>query len=206
MLRVLAAAPAAIWLGGCAPLVIGGAAVGAAMVGVDRRTAGTQLEDQEIEHKINREIDGKIPQDFAHVNATSYNRKVLLTGEVTTEQYKAEAERLAKSIENVRLVFNELVIAAPSGMSARTTDTAITTKVITALTTAKDVPSGTLKVVTEREVVYLMGRVTEAEGNRAAKVAVEVSGIKRVVKLFDYLTNAELTSLQNAQAPTAQKQ
>jgi osmotically-inducible protein OsmY len=188
-------------LTGCAPLIAGTAIVGSTMVATDRRTAGTQVEDEGIERKAGRDIEGKIPSDFTHVNVTSYNRKVLLTGEVTTEAYRAEAERLARETRNVQSVVNEIVVDSPSGFGARTADTAITTKVRAALTTEKGVPSPAIKAVTERSAVYLMGLVTEAEGALAAKVVSQVGGVKRVVKLFDYLTPAELSALESRGEP-----
>jgi osmotically-inducible protein OsmY len=131
------------------------------------------------------------PSDRAHINVTSYNQRVLLTGEVTSEQGKAEAQAIAEKSKDVRAVVNELHIGSPSTLSNRNFDTSLTAKVRTALLQAPDVPSGAIKVVSERAVVYLMGLVTPGEGEAAARVASRVSGVQRVVKNFDYLSEKE---------------
>ena len=195
-----AALAAASLLGGCAPLLLGGAAVGSAMVVTDRRTSGTQLEDQEIELKAvnrGREIVG----DPGHINATSYNRLVLLTGEVPSEADKASVEQSVTRIENVRRVVNELAVMGASSLGARSNDTLLTAKVTTSLIDAKDLMASTIKVVTERGTVYLMGIVTEREATRAADLARSVSGVQKVVRVFQVVSEAELANLQPAKAP-----
>ena len=180
-------------LGGCAAVVVGGAAV-TAMVATDRRTTGTQLEDQTIESKIatrTREIVG----DRGHVNAVSYSRTVLLTGEVPGEADRSAIEQAVARIENVRSTVNELAVMAPTSMSSRSSDSVLTSKVKASYVDAKDLQVNSIKVVTERAVVYLMGRVTEREATRAADLARGVSGVQKVVRVFEILTEAELAAL-----------
>ncbi|MCU0764848.1 MAG: BON domain-containing protein [Burkholderiaceae bacterium] len=194
---------AVLFTAGCAPLLIGGAAAGGAMVAADRRSAGTQLEDQAIELRVSKALSNAFPGDRAHINATSYNLRVLLTGEVRNEQDKAEAQSIAQKSENVRAVVNELYIGSPSTLANRNFDTALTAKVLAALLQAPDVPSGAIKVVSERAVVYLMGRVTPGEGDAAARSASRVAGVQRVVKVFDYLTDKEAAALAGKPAEPA---
>jgi osmotically-inducible protein OsmY len=184
---------AAAALSGCAAIVVGGA-VGTAMVVTDRRTAGTQLEDQNIELKALTRIRESVG-DRGHINTTSYNRLVLLTGEVQSEADRSAVEQAIGRIENVRSVVNELAVMGASSMTARSNDTILTSKVKASFIDAKDLQAGALKVVTERGVVYLMGRVTEREANRATDLARGVSGVQKVVKVFEMLTEAELASL-----------
>jgi osmotically-inducible protein OsmY len=193
---------AALSSAGCAPLLVGGAVAGGAMVATDRRSAGIQLEDQEIELRVRDALGKKFPADRANISVTSYNQRVLLTGEVTEAQMKADAEAIAMKSHNVRAVVNELHVGGLSTMSNRNFDTALTSKVLAALLKAEDVPSGAIKVVSERAVVYLMGRVTPGEGDATARVASRVSGVQRVVKLFDYLTEKEAAA-EAAKPPAA---
>jgi osmotically-inducible protein OsmY len=184
---------AAATLGGCAAVVVGGAAV-TAMVATDRRTTGTQIEDQTIESKVatrTREIVG----DRGHVNAVSYSRTVLLTGEVPGEADRSAIEQAVARIENVRSTVNELAVMAPTSMSSRSSDSVLTSKVKASYVDAKDLQVNSIKVVTERAVVYLMGRVTEREATRAADLARGVSGVQNVVRVFEILTEAELAAL-----------
>ena len=194
-LRVAAAAAlAALALGGCAAVVVGGAAVGTAMVVTDRRTAGVQLEDQNIELKSLTRIRETVGER-GHVNATSYNRMVLLTGEVPSEADRSTVEQSIGKIENVRSMVNELAVMGPSSMTARSNDTILTSKVKASFIDAKDLQANAVKVVTERGVVYLMGRVTEREANRATELARGVPGVQKVVKVLEILTEAELAVL-----------
>ena len=194
-LRVAAAAAlAALALGGCAAVVVGGAAVGTAMVVTDRRTAGVQLEDQNIELKSLTRIRETVGER-GHVNATSYNRMVLLTGEVPSEADRSTLEQSIGKIENVRSMVNELAVMGPSSMTARSNDTILTSKVKASFIDAKDLQANAVKVVTERGVVYLMGRVTEREANRATDLARGVPGVQKVVKVLEILTEAELATL-----------
>ena len=197
---VLAAALAATTLlGACAPLLIGGAVLGGSIFAVDRRTSGAQVEDQAIELKAGGRI-GEVIGDRGHVNTTSYNRMVLVTGEVPTEADKAAVEQALARIDNVRSIVNELTVAAPSSLGNRSNDTLITSKVKASLVDAKDVQVNAYKVVTERGVVYLMGRVTEREAGRATDIARGVGGVQKVVRVFEVVTEAELANLQPAPA------
>ena len=181
---------AASTLNGCA-LLVGGAMVGGTMMMTDRRTSGAQVEDQGIELKSAgrvREVLGSA----GHVNVTSYNRQVLLTGEVPTEGDKAAIEAAVGRTENLRTIVNELAVTSPSSIGGRSNDTLITSKVKASLVDAKDIISSAFKVVTERSVVYLMGRVTEREANRASDVARGVPGVEKVVRVLDVVSEAEL--------------
>ncbi|MFJ2989169.1 BON domain-containing protein [Collimonas sp. NPDC087041] len=192
----------ALGLQGCVALALGGAAVAGSFAVTDRRTLGAQTEDKGIIVKAESRVPGVVGQD-GHVNITSFNRKVLLTGEVRDDAAKAAAEREVQGIENVHSVDNELAIGAPSTFSSRSNDTFITSKVIASLVDAKDVFSNSIKVVTERGNVYLMGRVTEREGNRAAEIAAGVGGVQKVVKVFEYITEDELTQMSSAPRESA---
>lgn len=187
-------AAAATALPGCAPLLVGGAMVGGAMVAVDRRTAGAQFEDQAIELKASNRIRALRPN--AHVNVTSYNRMVLLTGEVMAEADRALVQAEAEKVENVRSVVNEVAVMGPSSLTARGNDGVLSTKVKATLVDAADMKATAVKVVTERGTVYLMGRVTEREAARAAQLASHVSGVQKVVRVFEILTDEELARLQ----------
>ena len=182
-------------LSACAPLVLGGAMVGGALSYSDRRTSGAQLEDEAIELKAGSRLRDAIA-DRAHINVTSYNRSALITGEVPTAADRAAAEQAVTSIENVRGIVNELVLAGNSSITARSSDTILTSKVKAGFLDAKDLQSNAFKVVTERGVVYLMGRVTEREASRAAELARGVGGVSRVVKVFEVISEAELAQLQ----------
>jgi len=177
-------------LQGCVPLVIGGAAMGAAAT-MDRRTLGAQTEDKAITVKAEVQVP-KLVGSAGHVNIASYNRKVLLTGEVRDEAMKAAVEREVRGIEGVANVINELVVAGPSSYTSRSSDALITGNVKGSLVEMKTISATSFKVVTERGVVYLMGRVTQREGDLGAKIAQSVSGVQGVVKIFDYLTEEEL--------------
>jgi osmotically-inducible protein OsmY len=190
---VLALAALAV-LPACAPLVVGGVAVGGTMMATDRRTAGNQVEDQAIELNAPAKITAAIG-DKANVNVTSYNRVVLLTGEVPTDAARSAAEQAVVRMEGVRSVVNELAVMGNSSFTARSNDSFITGVVKAALLDAKDMQSNAIKVVTERGVVYLMGRVTEREATRAADIARGQSGVQKVVRVFEIVTEAELANL-----------
>ena len=172
-------------LQGCFPLVAGGIAAGALAID-DRRTLATQAEDKTIFAKAETRISERLG-NRANVNITSFNRRVLLTGEVADEQTRVEAERIVGGVENVAIVVNELQIAGISSLTARTNDAIITSKVKGNFVDDRDIQANAFKVVTEAGVVYLMGLVTRAEGDRAAAVAARTSGVKQVVKVFDYV-------------------
>lgn len=199
----LAAALAAALLAGCAPLLLGGAVVGTGLVISDRRTTGTQLEDQSIELKAASRI--RDAATLGRVNATSYNRVVLLTGEVPGEAEKAAAERAARAVENVQGVVNELVVAPNLTIAQRSNDTVLGTKVKASFVDAKDVQANAFKVVADRGVVYLMGRVTEREAARAAEIARSVAGVQKVVRVVELISEDELQRLARGAPPVAQQ-
>lgn len=172
-------------LSGCVALAVGGAAA-TALASNDRRTIGMQTEDKSINVKAEIKMQ-QLTGENGHVNVTSYNRKVLLTGEVRDEAMKQAAEREVRAIDNVVSVINELEIAGPSSYTSRSNDALITTKVKASLVDKKTVSATAFKVTTERGVVYLMGLVTPREGNVAADVAKGVAGVNRVVKIFEYI-------------------
>jgi osmotically-inducible protein OsmY len=188
-------------LGGCVAAV-GGAMVGGTMMAVDRRTTGTQLDDQTIDIRALNVISA-VMGDRAHVNASSYNRVVLLTGEVPTEADRAKVETAVSKVENVRAVVNELAVMPNSGFAQQSNDTVITGKVKAAFVDAKELQVASIKVITERGIVYLMGRVTEAEANVAGNVARSVGGVQKVVKVFEIITPAELAELRVPPSPAA---
>ena len=194
---ILCAALAAS-LSGCVEMMVGSAVIGAVAT-ADRRTLGAQTEDKAIAVKGEVKV-AKDVGDAGHVNVTSYNRKVLLTGEVRDEAMKQEVERDVKSIDNVISVINELAIAGPSSYTSRSSDALITAKVKASLVDKKTVSAVSFKVVTERGNVYLMGIVTPREGDIAAQVAQGVSGVQRVVKIFEYISEEDLKAMQPQQA------
>jgi osmotically-inducible protein OsmY len=185
-------------LQGCVA-VVAGAAVGGAVATADRRTLGAQTEDKAIAVKAESNL-GEITGDLGHVNVNSYNRKVLLTGEVRDEAMKRAVENHVRSVSNVESVINELEIAGPASYTSRSNDALITSKVKISLADKKTVSATSFKVVTERGNVYLMGLVTQREGNIAADVAKGVSGVMRVVKIFEYISEEDLRSMQPQQA------
>ncbi|MBQ0959065.1 BON domain-containing protein [Ideonella sp. 4Y11] len=181
-------------LAGCAPLLLGGAAVGGALMYKDRRTTGTQLEDEGIELKAAARLRERLG-DKAHLNVTSYNRIALVTGEVASDADRAAIDEVVTKVENVRSVVNESAVMGITSMTARSNDLIITSRVKAALIDANDLPVTAVKVVTERGVVYLLGRVTEREATRATDVARGVSGVAKVVKVFESITEDELKAL-----------
>ena len=187
-------------LSACAPLLVGGAVMGGTLMYADRRTSGTQIEDQAIEIKAASRIRETLG-DRIHINVTSYNRQVLLTGEALTDADKATAEQVAQRVENVRNVVNELGVMGASSLTSRSSDTILSGKVKASLVDAKDLLSNAFKVVTERGTVYLLGRVTEREANRASDVARSVSGVQRVVRVFELISEAELAELLPKPSP-----
>lgn len=193
-LTVLAAA-----LSGCAPLLLGGAMLGSGLVITDRRTTGIQVEDRSIEFKAAARV--RELATLGRVEVTSYNRIVLLTGEVPTAADSVAAGRAVAAVENVRSVVNELALGDKPSIGARSNDAVLGGKVKATLVDAKDVQANAFKVVTDRGVVYLMGRVTEREAQRGSDIARSVSGVQRVVRVFEILTEAELAALSPTSAP-----
>lgn len=173
-------------LQGCVAVAAGGAAAGASAA-VDRRTTGTLVEDQAIELKAIKLLnaDQEINKQ-AHLNVTSYNMVVLLTGEAPSEQLRERAGTIVRGVDKVATVHNEISIAAPSSIMTRSSDTVITSKVKTKLLADKNIEGVNIKVVTENGVVYLMGLATRAEADRATEVARQTGGVQKVVKVFQY--------------------
>ncbi len=186
----LAAAALAAGLSACAPLIVGGAVVGS-MMAVDRRTTGTQIEDEGIELRASNRIRETLG-DRAHVNVTSYNRQALLTGEVASAQDREAVERIVTGVDNVRSVVNDLGVLPATSLGQRSNDTMITGKVRASFVDAADISANSFKVVTERNAVYLLGRVTQREATRATEIARGVSGVSKVVRVFEIVTEEEL--------------
>lgn len=190
---VLAVVSMAGALSACAPLVLGGALVGG-MMAADRRTSGSQVEDEGIELRASSRIRDNLGERV-HVNVTSYNRQVLLTGEVPSAQDKQLVEQVVARVENVRSVVNELDVLGNSSLSQRAADTLVTGKVKASLLDAKDLFANSFKVVTERGTVYLMGRVTPREATRVTEIARGTSGVSKVVRVLEIITEDELKNL-----------
>lgn len=187
-------------LNACAPLIFGGAAVMGGMVAVDRRTSGTVVEDEGIEIKAASRIRDSL-LERAHVNVTSYNRQVLITGEVPSAQDKQLVEKIVAGVDNVRNIVNELDVLGNSTLTQRSSDTLVTGRVKAALIDAQDLYSSAFKITTERGAVYMMGRVTQREAKRATEVVSAVSGVQKVVRVLEYITEDELARMQPAPAP-----
>ncbi|KQT13045.1 BON domain-containing protein [Ramlibacter sp. Leaf400] len=195
----ISAAVLSATLSACAPLVLGGAAVGT-MVAVDRRTSGAQLEDEGIELRAASRLREGVA---GHVNVSSYNRQVLLTGEVQREQDKQAAEQLVSRVENVKGIVNELAVMGTSSFAQRSADTLTTGKVKASLVDDKELSVSAFRVVTERGTTYLMGRVTQREAERATQIARTVPGVQRVVRVFEVITDEELRQIAPQQARPA---
>lgn len=190
-------------LSACAPLVVGGAVVGG-LSATDRRTTGSQVEDEGIELKVASALRQSIGNRI-HANVTSYNRQVLLSGEVASQAEKERAEKLAVSQDNVNSVVNDLAVIPPSSLTQRAKDTVITGQVKAAFLDAKDLQSNAIKVVTERGQVYLMGRVTAREAKRATDIARGIGGVTKVVRIFEEISEQELQRLSGVSATPAKK-
>ena len=196
---VLAAAALATGLSACAPLIVGGAVVGGVMA-VDRRTTGTQIEDEGIELRAANRIRETLG-DRVHVNVTSYNRQALLTGEVPNAQDRQTVEQIVSQVENTRSVVNDLAVMPNTTLGQRSNDTFITGKVRASLVDAQDISANSFKVVTERNLVYLMGRVSQREANRATEIARGVSDVRKVVRVFEIVSEEELRRIAPQPAP-----
>ena len=199
---VLAATLLAAGLTACAPVVLGGGAVMGTLMATDRRTTGTQVEDEAIENKVAGRLKDTM-NGRGHFNVTSYNRQVLLTGEVPTVEESQKAEREARAVENVKTVVNELGVMENSGFSQRSRDTLITGKVKASFVDAKDISLNAFKIVTERNTVFLMGRVTPREVARATEIARGVGGVEKVVRVFEIISEDELARYQAKPAPVS---
>ena len=197
---LLAGAAIAAGLSACAPLMMGGAFMGGVSAS-DRRTLGAQIEDEAIESKAAKRIEENVGERV-HVNITSYNRQLLLTGEVPNEQDKALVEQVVSRVENVRAVFNELAVMGPSTLTQRSSDTLMTGRIKAGLIDSKDLTSNAFKIISERGTVFLMGRVTLRESDRATDIARTTNGVQKVVRLFEIIGEEELLQLQQpAQRP-----
>ncbi len=179
----------------CAPLVVGSAAITTMMVVSDRRTTGSQLEDGNIKLKTEKRVLQELNNHTTRIVATSYNRRLLLTGDVENKRSKQLATKIAYSVENVIAVNNQMKIRPITPLITRSNETWITSKVKSALLNAKKVPSGTITVTTDHDTVFLMGLVTLIEGERAASVAANVNGVNYVVKCFEYISQEEVDRL-----------
>ena len=200
LIALLAAATLVTGLSACAPLIVGGAMVGGVMMALDRRTSGTQVEDQSIELKAANRIKDTLGER-GHVSVTSFNRMVLLTGEVPSEQDKQAVELAVSRIENVKSIVNEVAVMGNSSFGSRSNDVILSGKVKATFVDARDIQANAYKVVVERGVVYLMGIVTEREANRASDLARSVSGVQKVVRVFEIVSEEELARMQPKQQP-----
>jgi osmotically-inducible protein OsmY len=182
------------FLSGCLPLVVGGAVMGGTLVATDRRTSGAQLEDEGIElRSLNRLRE--VFLERVHINATSYNRQVLLTGEVPTEADKVRAQEIVSRVENVRSIVNELAVLGNTSLTSRSSDSLVTGRVKAGFVDAKDLYANAFKVVTERGNTYLLGRVTQREASRATEIARTTAGVQRVVRVLEIISEEELQRL-----------
>ncbi len=192
---VLVAVTLSVGLSACAPLIVGGA-VGRRLLAVDRRTSGAQLDDQGIELRANNRLKDELGDARARVAVTSYNRRVLLTGEAASEAVKTQITQIVSGVSNVREVINELGVTSSPTLKERASDTLITGRLKASLVDAKDLAASAFKVVTERGTVYLMGRVTQREADRATDLARNTPGVSRVVRTFEIITDQELANMQ----------
>jgi osmotically-inducible protein OsmY len=190
---VLVAASLAGALSACAPIVVGGAVMGS-LVATDRRTSGAQLEDEGIELRAASRIRDNLGER-GHINVNSYNRRVLLTGEVPSAQDKQLVEQIVTRVDNVQLVVNELAVLGNTSLTQRSADTLVTGRIKAAMVDSRDLFANAYKVVTERGTTYLMGRVTQREADRATEIARSTPGVQKVVRVFEIITEDELRSL-----------
>ncbi len=193
-LLAIAVATAAL-LGGCAaPVVMGGAMLGTVLVASDRRTSGIQLEDEGIELRANARVR-ELLDDKGNVSFTSYNRVVLITGEVPSEADKTRVAEAVLRVENVRSISNDLQVMGNATLTQRSSDALVTGRVKAAFVDARDLFASAFKVTTERGTTYLMGRVTQREASRATEIARNISGVQRVVRLFEIISEEELARM-----------
>lgn len=202
-LRLVLAASVAAGLSACAPVVIGGAVMGS-LVAMDRRTPGAQLEDEGIELRATSRVRDNLG-DRGHVNITSYNRQVLLTGEVPNAQDKQLVEQIVSRVENVRSVVNELGVMGTSTLTQRSSDALVTGRVKASMVDARDLYANAFKVVTERGTTYLMGRVTQREADRGTDIARSTGGVQKVVRIFEIISEDELQRMLPQPAPAEPK-
>jgi osmotically-inducible protein OsmY len=195
---VVAATLLSLQLAACVPVIVGAVGAGA-YAATDRRSLGAQADDKVIAPRVESRISSAL-SDRSHVNVNSFNRKVLLTGEVPDQASKDKAEAIAKSVDNVASVVSDLEVGGMTRATARNNDAYLTAKVKAELVSRKDIFANAYNVTTEKSIVYLMGKVTREEGDRAATIASGVSGVQKVVKVFEYISDTELTQLQKSGA------
>lgn len=202
---LLAAALLPLLLQGCLPVVAAGAS-GGALAAFDRRSLGTQTDDESIEWKATARI-GEKPWENAHINVTSFNRRALISGEVPSEQVRIEVENIVNAVPQVQGLYNELTVGPVTSFSARSNDSYITTRVKSRFVDAGKFNAIHVKVVTEARVVYLMGLVTQREADAAVQVARTTSDVKKVVTLFEIISDSKAkeldVSLPKSNAPAA---
>ena len=174
----------------CAPFLVAGVA-GSALVATDRRTSGTQLEDETIELRASAKVRDTFGEKV-HVNVTSYNRQVLLTGEVPSERERQAVSAIVEKVENVKSVANELSAMPNASLGSRSNDLVVTGKIKATLVDSRDLFANAFKVVTERNTVYLMGRVTQREADSATALIRNVGGVNKVVRMFEIISEEEL--------------
>jgi osmotically-inducible protein OsmY len=199
-LALVLAASTLVTLSACFPLAVGGAVVGG-MVATDRRTTGTVVEDEGIELRAASRIREALGER-SHVNVASYNRQVLLTGEVTSVQDKALVEKIVTGVDNVRHIVNELAVMGHSTLTQRSSDSLVTGRVKASLVDAKELSANAFKIVTERGTTYVMGRVTAREAKLATEVISSTSGVQKVVRILETISEEELARMM---APPAQQ-
>ena len=183
-------------LAGCVPLVVGGAMAGGSLVATDRRTSGAQLDDEGIELRAASRIRSELGTRV-RASVTSYNRQVLLTGEVPNLQDKQLVEQVVSRVDNVASVVNELAVLNSPSLVERSSDTLLTGRVKAMLLDARDLQSNAIKVVTERGITYLMGRLTQREADRATEVVRATPGVQKVIRMFEIINQDELLRIQS---------
>ena len=205
MSRLLTTVALSVTLGAtfsaCFPMVMGGAVMGG-LVATDRHTSGAQLEDEGIEVRAANRIRDNLG-DRGHVNVSSYNRRVLITGEVPNAQDKQLVEQVVSRVENVQSVVNELAELGNATLSQRSSDVLVTGRVKAGMVDAKDLYANAFKVVTERGITYLMGRVTQREADRATEITRSTSGVQKVVRVFEIISEDELRNMLPQPAPAS---
>lgn len=199
---LLIALAASTSLTACFPLLLGSAVVGSSVVLIDRRTTGSQIEDEAIELKAANRL-GDVLGKRGNVSVTSYNQLVLIVGDVTSEDDRKLVEQNVSRIDKVRSIVNELAVFSALPASSFGSETLLTSRVKAALVDSKDPLANVVKVVSQRGTVYLMGRVTEREATQAAEAARSVSGVQKVVRVFEILTEAELAAMKTMPASSA---
>jgi osmotically-inducible protein OsmY len=199
---LLIALAASTSLTACFPLLLGSAVVGSSVVLIDRRTTGSQIEDEAIELKAANRL-GDVLGKRGNVSVTSYNQLVLIVGDVTSEDDRKLVEQTVSRIDKVRSIVNELAVFSALPASSFGSETLLTSRVKAALVDSKDPLANVVKVVSQRGTIYLMGRVTEREATQAAEAARSVSGVQKVVRVFEILTEAELAAMKTMPASNA---